>query len=96
MKPEEEVENHLRKRVLALGGMCIKMLPTITGVPDRLVLLPPGSVHLAELKQAKGRLRPRQVVFRDRAAKIGVEVAVLHTKEAVDEWLASVASHRVE
>lgn len=87
MRPEETVEQHLRSRVEAAGGMCIKFAPTRAGVPDRLVILPGGRLFLVELKAARGRLRPIQEVWHRRARRIGLLVPVLHTKAAVDRWL---------
>lgn len=84
---ESVVERHLVQRVRALGGQCVKLMPTIAGVPDRLVLLPNGGFALVELKQPKGRLSPVQIEWHRRLAEIGHPVAVLWSKEEVDLWL---------
>lgn len=86
--PEDLVERHLRRRVVAEGGLCFKMPAGVyAGIPDRLVLLPWGQIWFVELKAAKGRVRPTQKVWHDRAARIGVPVAILDSIEAVDAWM---------
>lgn len=85
--PEDLVERHLRKRVMQAGGICIKLAPIDAGIPDRLVLLPWGQIWLVELKAAKGRVEPIQRVWHERAARIGVPVAILNSTQAVDTWV---------
>lgn len=84
---ESTVEEHLIDGVRARRGLCIKFLPSVAGVPDRIVFLPVGRIYLAELKAPKGKLRPDQRVMHKRLAERGVPVAVLSSKEEVDAWL---------
>lgn len=90
MRPETKVENHLSKRAKDAGGMAIKFLPAIAGVPDRLVILPGGRLFLVELKAPGGRVRPVQRVMHERLERIGLLVPVLSSKDEVDTWMASV------
>lgn len=87
---EVTVEEHLIDGVRARRGLCIKFLPSVAGVPDRIVFLPTGRIYLAELKAPGGRLRPDQRVMHKRLAERGVPVAVLSSKEEVDAWLDSL------
>lgn len=87
---ETTVEEHLIDGVRARRGLCIKFLPSVAGVPDRIVFLPVGQIYLAELKAPGGRLRPDQRVMHKRLAERGVPVAVLSSKEEVDAWLDSL------
>lgn len=87
---ESTVEEHLIDGVRARRGLCIKFLPSVAGVPDRIVFLPVGRIYLAELKAPDGRLRPDQRVMHKRLAERGVPVAVLSSKEEVDAWLDSL------
>lgn len=87
MKPEQEVEQHLVRRVKALGGLCVKLAPIQAGVPDRLVILPPGTIDLVELKAPKGRTRPIQIWWHSQARRVGYEVPILASVAAVDRWL---------
>lgn len=90
MGPEAKVENHLRLRVKKAGGMCVKLMPTIAGIPDRMVLLPGGKIRFVELKSSTGLLRPVQRVMHDRLYDLGFPVEVLRTNEAVDAWVKMV------
>lgn len=87
---EVTVEEHLIDGVRARRGLCIKFLPSVAGVPDRIVFLPTGRIYLAELKAPGGRLRPDQRIMHKRLAERGVPVAVLSSKEEVDAWLDSL------
>ena len=87
---ESTVEEHLIDGVRARRGLCIKFLPSVAGVPDRIVFLPVGRILLAELKAPGGRLRPDQRIMHKRLAERGVPVAVLSSKEEVDAWLDSL------
>lgn len=85
--PEARVEEYLFREVRKRDGMCIKLIPVVAGIPDRLVLLPGGRLHLVELKSLTGHLRPAQKVWHQRAARRGIQVVVLNSKYAVDQWL---------
>lgn len=87
---ESTVEEHLIDGVRARRGLCIKFLPSVAGVPDRIIFLPTGRIYLAELKAPEGRLRPDQRIMHKRLAERGVPVAVLSSKEEVDAWLDSL------
>lgn len=83
---EKSVEQHLVRRVKALGGLCWKWVsPSQIGVPDRVVVLPGGRVVFVELKRPGGKLSAIQVKVLDRLREVGAEVQVLSSKEEVDE-----------
>lgn len=84
---ESELEAFFAKRVKLLGGAAIKLAPINPGVPDRLVLMPPGTLHLVELKTEVGLLSPIQRHWHDQAAKIGIHVDTLHGKADIVNWL---------
>lgn len=67
MTLESASEARLRTAVEAAGGMCVKIAPVDAGAPDRMVLYQ-GQIHLVELKQSGGRLRPVQRAWHSRAA----------------------------
>lgn len=89
---EKPVEDHLRDRVKALGGLAIKVMPvSMAGLPDRLVLLPGGRAYFVEVKRPRGGVvSPIQKVVHGKLEKMGHPVALLNTKEGIDEWLSAV------
>lgn len=90
---EDVVENHLVKLVKSMGGASIKVR-FMRGFPDRVVLLPGGTVVLFELKRpVGGEFEPLQLRWHNRLRELGFQVHVCNTKEAVDQvmdqWLFS-------
>lgn len=72
---EKEIERHLRDGVKALGGWCLKLTcPGFTGMPDRLILLPGGSMCFVELKRPGEVERQRQLFVQKRLRKMGFVV----------------------
>lgn len=93
MAPELEsaLERRFVRLVQAAGGMTSKLAPTDAGIPDRLVLMPGGRIHLVELKAEGGRLRPIQRVWHERAAHRGTEVIVLTGRAEIESWVDNEA-----
>lgn len=87
---ESRVEEHLRKKVKANGGLCIKIAPITAGLPDRMVLFPDGRFYMVETKAPEGRIRPVQKAWHEKARRLGFRVEVLFTMKAVDAWLKIV------
>lgn len=85
---EREVESHLVKRVKELGGE-VRKVQWIgrRGAPDRVVMLPSGSVWV-ELKAPGEKAKPHQQREHDRMRAMGQIVLVLDTIDAVEEWFA--------
>jgi hypothetical protein len=89
---ESVIENHLRDRVLSLGGLCIKFVdPGQRGAPDRLVVLPGMDTLYVELKRPHlGVLDEAQKRYHSRLRTRGQRVWVLWSKEDVDAFIAEV------
>lgn len=87
---ESRVEKRLTEGVRSLGGKAIKMVPTVAGIPDRLVLLPGGRVFFVELKSPAGKLRRVQEVWLGRLDRLGMNTVVLGSTEEVDRWLKEI------
>jgi len=83
---EKRVEQTLSTAVRDRGGWAIKLLPSVSGLPDRMVLLPGGRLIFVELKSPTGTVAPHQTVIHSRLRKLGFEVLVLSSPEAVREW----------
>lgn len=89
---EDTVEKHLRLKVKALGGLCIKLNPFgYAGIPDRLVLLPRGRIAFYELKRpVGGQYEPLQLRWHAKLRRLGFTVHVCRTKQQVDDTLEDV------
>lgn len=85
---EIEIEQYLRERVEARGGLCEKFTsPGRRGVPDRLITWPDGLMQLVETKApCKNVNSPQRRDHRERARR-RVRVFVIRTKEQVDEYV---------
>lgn len=83
---ETLVEKTLRVKVKERGGWAIKFLPSVSGLPDRIVLLPGGRILFIELKSPTGTVAPHQTVVHSRLRALGFEVLVLASPDAVREW----------
>lgn len=83
---ERQVEKELTARVKARGGWAIKLLPSVSGLPDRMVLLPGGRLIFVELKSPTGTVAPHQTVVHRRLESLGFPVVVLSSVDAVQEW----------
>jgi len=86
---EAQLEAYFYKAVRAAGGYTFKLAPTLAGIPDRLVIWPPGVICLAELKTETGVLSKIQIYRHAEIAQYGVTVVVLRGREEVDEWIRS-------
>lgn len=86
---EASLEAYFRKAVRAAGGLIYKLAPTVSGIPDRLVIFPGGLMFLVELKAPGGRLSPIQEHVHSELAAVGTTVAVLEGRGQVDSWISS-------
>ena len=84
---EKEVEQHLCKRVKALGGYAYKFRSvTQVGVADRIVCLR-GQTWFVEVKQPNGRLSALQAIFAEEMEQTQQSYVCLWSKDEVDQWL---------
>lgn len=83
---EKRVEQEFTRQVKRLGGWAVKILPSVSGLPDRMAILPGGRVVFVELKAPTGTVKPHQTVVHARLATLGCPVVVLATVEAVIAW----------
>lgn len=84
---EKTSEARLKAAVENAGGMCIKMEPTLAGVPDRLVITPWGSVVWVEMKQDGGRVSRIQSSMHRRLRNLGQDVRVVYGRQGVDAFV---------
>ena len=52
---EKDIEKYLVRQVKQMGGLALKFVsPSMAGVPDRIVMIPKGTIYFAELKRPNG------------------------------------------
>lgn len=84
---ESQLEAYFRRQIRTMGGRTHKLIAVEKGMPDRLVLMPGGGLYLIELKTEIGKRSPSQILWHERAAKLGTTVYVLAGKDACRRWL---------
>jgi len=89
---ERSVEQYLRAQVEARGGRCVKFNPDSNrGWPDRIVLLPGGTLVWVELKRPHGgRISGAQLLAHEDLRRLGQQVVVCRTREEVDLLLEEI------
>lgn len=83
---ERKVEAAFTAEVKRLGGWAVKILPSVSGLPDRMAILPGGVVEFVELKAPSGTVAPHQTVVHRRLATLGCPVVVLRNVAEVRAW----------
>lgn len=82
---EKYIERALVKHVETLGGLCIKLLTNhFLGLPDRMVLLPGGSMFFVELKSTGQKPRKIQEVVHKKLRALGFKVLVIDNIEQIN------------
>ena len=75
---EKTIEQKLVKAVKAAGGIALKFVsPSFAGVPDRLLLLPGGTIAFAEVKRQGEKPRPLQLRRQETLRRLGFMVFVV-------------------
>lgn len=81
---EKTLERRLCKEIREVGGLALKFVsPGMSGVPDRLVLLPGKKIAFVEVKTPGQRLRPLQVRRKTQLEALGFQVYCLDGIEQI-------------
>ena len=89
MESEKAIEAYLVRKVKEVGGICLKYSSSsVTGYPDRIVMLPGGVTVWVELKSKGQHPEKRQVIRIGELRAIGQRVEVIDSKEGVDTLLS--------
>lgn len=85
---ERDLELYLKQQVVKAGGICWKWTsPGLSGVPDRIVILPGGLTTYVELK-APGKKPTKLQEQRHKTLRaLGADVFVLDSIEGVDVFM---------
>ena len=89
---EKEIEAKMRKKFKAGNVIFIKFTsPSLTGVPDRIVITPQGKIIFVELKKDGGIISARQKfvhkILRGRHVDVRAVVGLREAMEFVEEVL---------
>lgn len=88
---ENEIEKALVNKVKIHGGLCLKFTsPSMTGIPDRIILLPKGKIGFVETKRPGGEPRPIQKKRIRQFKNLGFKVYVLDSKDNIDEIIKKI------
>ena len=90
MKIEKEkiLEKKLSIEIEKLGGWSLKLLSThVTGLPDRMCLLPGGRVFFAEVKTTKEKPKRIQIWVHNKIRALGFRVEIIDQSEKIKELI---------
>ncbi|MGX0001479.1 VRR-NUC domain-containing protein [Staphylococcus cohnii] len=90
---ESKIEEYLKNEVGKYSGLCLKFTSSVSGVPDRIVILPENRIYFVELKREKGRLSKIQKYMHRQFKKRGVPVYVPYSKSDVDKFINEVVKN---
>ena len=84
---ESTVEKRLVRETNARGGWALKFIPSVAGLPDRIILLPGGVIFFVELKRPKGGVvAEHQKVVHAKLKRLGFPVLILSSIDEVVQW----------
>lgn len=88
---EKNIERKLVKETKACQGMCLKFTsPSMTGMPDRIILLPKGKIGFVEVKRKGERPRSIQIKRINDLRDLGFKVFVLDDQQDIDKILKEI------
>jgi len=95
VEKEKDLERKLTKLVKLNGGWALKFLPTlVSGLPDRIVLLPEGKLFFAEIKETGKKPSRIQDVVIGKIRELGFRVEVVDSSEQIHQILQDYGFHR--
>lgn len=90
---ESLIEQRLVKEVNRRDGLCLKFnSQSMTGIPDRIILMKNGTVGFVEVKQKGKKPRPLQDLRMKQLRQLGFKVYTLDEKEKIGEILDEICS----
>ena len=90
---ESRIEKRLKNEIEKIGGRALKFVsPGMSGVPDRLILLPQGRIVFVELKASGKKLRPIQEYRAKELKSLGFKVECIDSVEKVMKFVEEVSN----
>ncbi|WP_434302675.1 VRR-NUC domain-containing protein [Clostridium botulinum] len=88
---ESRIEKRLKKEIEKLGGKALKFVsPGVSGVPDRIVLLPQGKIVFVELKAPGKEPRPIQKYRIKELTALGFRVEIIDGIEGINNFVEGI------
>jgi hypothetical protein len=88
MVNEKILESKLAAAIRALGGCSLKLWSvSVTGLPDRIVLMPEGVIRFVELKSTGKKPSPRQTIVHNQLRQLGFAVDVIDTEQQLQQFI---------
>ena len=89
---ESKIERFFIKECKKKGWLPLKFVsPSMSGLPDRMVLLPGGRVSFVELKAEGEKPRPLQTAVYRIFAGLGFHVYVVDSKSGVNAYVDEIS-----
>lgn len=94
---EKTVEEYFTEQITKrLHGKAMKWVsPGNNGVPDRVVIVPPGRIYFVELKAPGKTPRKLQKYMHAQIREMGCVVLTIDTKEKVDSFIEAVIRNEI-
>ncbi|MBR5672458.1 MAG: VRR-NUC domain-containing protein [Spirochaetales bacterium] len=94
IESEKTLEQSLKRSVESkMHGLCVKLQSDfMTGLPDRMCLLPSGRVFFIELKTTGKKPRKIQQATHEKLRKLGFEVYVIDSTDSMKKLLSGFAA----
>ncbi|MGE5390883.1 MAG: VRR-NUC domain-containing protein [Deltaproteobacteria bacterium] len=90
---EKLIEKYLVLAVKKRGGLALKFVsPGISGVPDRIVLLPGRRIAFIEVKAPREQMRPLQKKRKKQLEKLGFMVYCLDDAKMIEGMLDEICT----
>mgnify|MGYP006916080632 CR=1 FL=1 len=91
---ESAIERYFCREIKNAGGLAMKFVsPGLSGVPDRIVILPMSKIYFVELKQKGKKPRKLQRKVFNRFLKLGFKTYILDSYEVVDKFVEEVTKN---
>ena len=88
---EKVIEQKLVREVKKAGGLAVKFTsPGLSGMPDRLVILPEGYIAFVEVKAPGLKPRPLQIRRHEMLRRLGCKVYVLDEATQISDLVAKM------
>lgn len=90
---EKEIEQKLVAAVKQKGGLALKLIsPSLSGIPDRLILMTGGRLAFVELKAPNKKPRPLQLKRIEQLKKLGFRVFIIDVPQQIGVIIDEIQS----